>query len=106
MCQKQKLNFIDQCNRRQRVQRSEISFLGLNLISIISCVPFPVAARSNAWVCDCSPDGIARSNPTGTIDACLDCCVLSGRGLCDELIIRQEESYRLWWVVVCDIETS
>ena len=34
------------------------------------------------------------------------CCVLSGRGLCDELITRPEESYRLWCVVVCDLETS
>jgi len=34
------------------------------------------------------------------------CCVLSGRGLCDVLIIRSEESYRLWRVVVCDHETS
>jgi len=32
--------------------------------------------------------------------------VLSGRGLCDELIIRPEESYRLCCVVVCDLETS
>jgi len=24
-----------------------------------------------------------------------ECCVLSGRGLCDELITRLEESYRL-----------
>jgi hypothetical protein len=32
--------------------------------------------------------------------------VLSGRGLCDGLIIRPEESYRLWRVVVCDVETS
>jgi len=31
---------------------------------------------------------------------------LSGRGLCDELITRPEESYRLWCVVVCDLETS
>jgi len=31
---------------------------------------------------------------------------LTGRGLCDELITRQEESYRLWSVVVCDPETS
>jgi hypothetical protein len=30
--------------------------------------------------------------------------VLSGRGLCDGLITRQEESYRLWCVVVCDLE--
>ena len=37
---------------------------------------------------------------------CCECCVLSGRGLCDGLIIRSEESYRLWCVVVCDQETS
>jgi len=30
---------------------------------------------------------------------CCECCVLSGRGLCDELITRPEESYRLWCVV-------
>ena len=32
--------------------------------------------------------------------------MLSGRGLCDELITRPEESYRLCYVVVCDLETS
>jgi len=32
--------------------------------------------------------------------------VLSGRGLCDGLITRPEESYRLCCVVVCDLETS
>jgi len=32
--------------------------------------------------------------------------VLSGRCLCDELITRPEESYRLWCVVVCDLETT
>jgi len=31
--------------------------------------------------------------------------VLSGRGLCDELITRPEDSFRLWRVVVCDLET-
>ena len=35
----------------------------------------------------------------------VECCVLSGRGLCDELITRPEESYRLWYVVVCYLET-
>ena len=35
-----------------------------------------------------------------------DCCLLLGRGLCDELITRPEESYRVWCVVVCDLETS
>jgi len=46
------------------------------------------------------------SNPTGGMDVCCECCVLSGRGLCDELITRPEMSYRLWCVVVCDLETS
>jgi hypothetical protein len=32
--------------------------------------------------------------------------VLSGRSLSDELITRREESYQLWCVVVCDLETS
>jgi len=35
---------------------------------------------------------------------CCECCVLSGRGLCEKLITRPEESYRLWFVVVCDLE--
>ena len=35
-----------------------------------------------------------------------ECCVFSSRGLCDGLITRPEESYRLWRVVVCDQETS
>jgi hypothetical protein len=37
---------------------------------------------------------------------CCECCVLSVRGLCDKLITRPEESYRLQYVVVCDLETS
>jgi len=43
------------------------------------------------------------SNPAGFRDVL--CVVLSGRGLCDELITRPEESYRLWCVVVSDLET-
>jgi len=35
---------------------------------------------------------------------CCECCVLSGRGLCDELITRPEESYRLRCVAVYDLE--
>ena len=37
---------------------------------------------------------------------CFECCVLSGRGLCDGLITRPEQSYRLWCVLVCDLGTS
>jgi hypothetical protein len=39
------------------------------------------------------------------MSVCCACCVLSGRGFCIELITRPEESYRLWCVVECDLET-
>ena len=44
--------------------------------------------------------------PGAWMFVCCECCVLSGRGLCDGLITRPEESYRLWHVVVCDQEAS
>ena len=45
--------------------------------------------------------------PPGTrMSARCECCVFPGRGLCDELITRLEQSYRLCCVVVCDLETS
>ena len=47
-----------------------------------------------------------RIPPGAWIFVCCECCVLSGRGLCDELITRPEEPYRLWCVVVCDLESS
>ena len=47
-----------------------------------------------------------RIPPRAWIFVCCECRVLSGRGLCDELITRPEESYRLCCVVVCDLETS
>jgi hypothetical protein len=47
-----------------------------------------------------------RIPPRAWMFVCCECCVLSGRGLCDELITRPEQSYRLWCVVVCDLETS
>ena len=43
--------------------------------------------------------------PPGTwISVCCECCVLSGRGLCDGLITRPEEFYRVWCIAV--LETS
>ena len=47
-----------------------------------------------------------RIPPEEWMFACVECCVLSGRGLCDGLITRPEESYRLWCVVLCDLEIS
>jgi len=68
-------------------------------------MPVPVAARSKAQVCGHSPAETVGSNPTGAwMSVCCEGCVLLGC-LCDELIIRPEESYRLWYVVGCDLET-
>jgi hypothetical protein len=36
------------------------------------------------------------------MSVCCECCVLSGRGLCDGLVPRPEESYWVWcvWSVI------
>ena len=68
--------------------------------------PVSVAVRSKAKVFGRSPAETVGSNPTGGIDVCCECRVLSGRGLCDGLITRLRDSYRLWRVVVSDQETS
>ena len=47
-----------------------------------------------------------RIPPDVWMFVCCECYVLSDRGLCDELITPPEESYRLWCVVLCDLETS
>ena len=47
-----------------------------------------------------------RIPPEAWMSVCCECCVLSGKGLCDELITRPEESYRLFCVVVCDLKIS
>jgi hypothetical protein len=44
--------------------------------------------------------------PGAWMSVCCECCVLSGRGLCDKLITCPEESCRLWCVIMCDLETS
>jgi hypothetical protein len=43
----------------------------------------PVAAWSMSQVCSHSPAEIVGSNPTGGMDVCRECFVLSGGGLCD-----------------------
>ena len=54
-----------------------------------------------------SPVRIAGSNPAGDIYVfCCWCFVLPGINLCSELITRPEDSYRVWCVVVCDLEIS
>ena len=65
----------------------------------------PVAARSRSTAARLLRSWV-RIPPGAWVFFCCECCVLSGRGLCDGLITRPEESYRLWRVVVCDQETS
>jgi hypothetical protein len=61
--------------------------------------PIPGNALSKALVCGRLVAGVAGSNPAEGMDVCLLCLyvVLScvGRGLCDGLITRPEESYRV-----------
>ena len=68
--------------------------------------PISLAARTKAWVYRRLFAGILGSNPAGGMDVCVECCVLSGRGLCNGLITYLGKSYRMWCVVVCDLETS
>jgi hypothetical protein len=61
------------------------------------------------WIKGENPGISLKKIPPGAwMSVSCECCVLSGRrGLCDELIPRPEESYRLWCVsTVCDHETS
>jgi hypothetical protein len=53
------------------------------------------SGRSHAEIVGSNPGGGG-----GRMSVCRECCLLSGRGVCDELITRPEESYRLWRVVV------
>jgi hypothetical protein len=46
-----------------------------------------------AWVCDRSTAGTTGSDPVRGIDVCaFECCVLSGRGLCDGPITHKRSS--------------
>ena len=44
---------------------------------------------------------LVRIPPEAWMCVSCECCVLSGRGLCDEPITRLEETYQLY-VCVCD----
>ena len=47
-----------------------------------------------------------RIPPEAWMSVSCRCCVLWGRGFCDEQVTHPEESYRVSWVIVCDLETS
>jgi len=65
------------------------------LVCVLHRKPIPVAARSKAWVCGRSLSGIAGSNPTGGMDVCRECCVLSSRDRPTECSVS--DYYREAW---------
>jgi hypothetical protein len=70
------------------------------------CMPFPVAARSKAWVSDHLLAGIVGSNPAGGTSVCLLCvvwCQIEVSASDWSLVqrTRPEGSYRVWRVWVC-----
>jgi len=65
-----------------------------------------VATRSKAWVYSCPVLGLQFQIPPGVwMSVSSECCVLSGRGLCDGPVPRPEESCRMCMrACVCVIE--
>jgi hypothetical protein len=63
------------------------------------CIINKSRSQSKAWVYGRSLLGLwVRIPPGAWMSVCCECCVLSGRGLCDGLITRLEESYGVWCV--------
>ena len=51
-------------------------------------------------------DCVFESQSCAWMSVCCECCVFSGRGLCDGPIPRPDDSYWVCCVVLCDLETS
>ena len=91
------LHFIKNCT-----ERICIFFEDVSLLRCRSQWPRSLSRRSAAarllrlWV---------RIPPGAWMFVYCECFVLSDRGLCHQLITRPEQSWRLWCVFVCDIET-
>ena len=111
VCIKWPAHIVSHIMTREVIARSfhKCHVPGLSHLSIIATKatsPFPVAARSKTQFCGHSPAEVVDSSPTAGMDVCFECYVLSGRDLCYGLITRQGESYLVWCVAVCDLETS
>jgi hypothetical protein len=72
----------------------------------------PYSSRRSQWPCLRRRSAIprllrswVRIPPGAWMFVCYECCVWSGTGVRDERITRPEKSYRMWCVVVCDLET-
>jgi hypothetical protein len=66
-------------------------------------MPFSVAVRSKAWSAAVRLLGLwVRILLGAQMSVSCECCVLSGRGLCDKLVPCPEKSYRVCMSKVCD----
>jgi hypothetical protein len=73
----------------------------INNTTISTHWPILVAARSKVGFAAALLLGLRVRIPPGAwMSLSSECCVLSGRGLCDRLITCSGESYRLWCVWV------
>ena len=78
---------------------AEINYTTLIIPSSSGRAVYGVRLQSLAcWDC-----GFKSYRAHVCLSVCCECCLLSGRGLCDKLITCPEESYWLWCVVVCVI---
>jgi hypothetical protein len=83
-----------------------VTITALFVTVLIKSKAIPVAARCKASAFGRAPAGVAGAKPTESMMfVCCECCVLPGRGLCDALITRPEESYRVWCVSACGHES-
>jgi hypothetical protein len=88
----QKLVYFLKSNRAYSTKKSY-------LVHLIFSPYFSILNQFYVEHSDRSIDGLRVRIPPGSlVCVCCDCCVLSGRGLSDQPITRQEESYRLWCV--------
>jgi hypothetical protein len=62
--------------------------------------------KKQVWMKYRVQENTKNKKPAGSMDVCCGCCVSLDRSLCDGPITPLEESYRLWCVIVCDVETS
>jgi hypothetical protein len=67
-------------------------------LEVMSYKPIPVAALRSGSAAARLLGLWVRIPPAACLSVSCECCVLSGRGLCDGLVTRPEESYRMWCV--------
>jgi len=65
----------------------QILYFNMSFMAYIVRDAHSIAARSKSWVCGRTLAEITGSNTVGDMAVCLLCCVFSGAGLCDGLIL-------------------